>query len=439
MYKSHFKAWGLTKYKRESDMRAIIHAHRDLLQQPKDRMIRVRDRKVKNQEVVRYWQRKGFSIDEVIAQKPAPVGVESFEVISPVTPPLSTPKAFALPEQMLFAVKAYILGSSQSETWSLLGDDSRELSIPAISRTTEIDNPEYELYYHCKTALELFKINNFRQGGYALISASAKIKGTLMQGNPRTLRYILHLTMHSFEAGRPEVALSVLRQLRALGAVIMGPNHPLPRICGWLTELEPSHMCHVLLLLEQMQVEMFENDVGPLHPNSLNAWSGLINTLDHLNETERAQRTLLDLISRCKSHFGPFALWTLGLRWTLGVHHLRSGKYGYALAVGESLIRDAQHLIPGNPPEDVEYRGKVYLRASGFEIAAHAQSGLHNLPAALTLIREAVDLQISCDVLTRAMPLLLQLEQWLIQDGQPGPAAEVRAKRLAMWSLEDMV
>ena len=68
-------------------------------------------------ETVRYFSRKGVSIDDVAAQaktSPTPAPVFCF---TPLQSSVSTPKALALPESIPTDVWNYINGSFDSGTW----------------------------------------------------------------------------------------------------------------------------------------------------------------------------------------------------------------------------------------------------------------------------------------------------------------------------------
>ena len=185
-------------------------------------------------------------------------------------------------------------------------------------------------------------------------------------------------------------------------------------------------LSHELIKLEILQVDAFADTFGPLHPLTLATWGGLIHTYDLLGYPDHARSTLIRVVSMCESNFGPLDPRTLRIRWTSGIHYLRHNEYHDALTVGESLKRHSRHLLEGNHMQDVDFRRKVHLRASGFEIVAQAQAGLGNLPSAILHDQEAIEIHKKGKVFTRILPLLVQLERWLREDGQEIAAARIR-------------
>ena len=69
MYKTQIRLWGLYKNSKQSEMIALVHRHSDQLSNGKASTLRIRGRPIKYAEVVRYFRRKGVSIEEITAQR----------------------------------------------------------------------------------------------------------------------------------------------------------------------------------------------------------------------------------------------------------------------------------------------------------------------------------------------------------------------------------
>ncbi|KAL2057518.1 hypothetical protein ABVK25_001902 [Lepraria finkii] len=93
MYKMRIKQWGLDKKNnKENEMRAIVHKNKQRSDQGKRSVYRTRDRQVDYADVVRYFNRKKISIDDVIARRTGSATPEAVECFTPVLSP-ATPRA----------------------------------------------------------------------------------------------------------------------------------------------------------------------------------------------------------------------------------------------------------------------------------------------------------------------------------------------------------
>lgn len=166
MYKNHIKLWRLDKKHKENEMRAVIRKNHLRDQQGKSSRFEIRGRPVEIADAVRYFKRKGVSVEDVLASCTASLTPEAVKCFTPVTSPLSTPRELAAPERILISIRDYFHGSFDSGTWvktePLIYCYSMKAAIASEA------NP-YELQSHLNTAIQLFHLKRFSAAGQALI------------------------------------------------------------------------------------------------------------------------------------------------------------------------------------------------------------------------------------------------------------------------------
>lgn len=224
MYKTHIKRWGLDKKNKENEMRAIVRKKKQMGDQGKAVTFRVRGRLVDYRDVVRYWERKGVRVEDVIAQRTGSVTPEAVECFTAPQSPITTPESLAIPERILVSIRDYFNGSFESGTWFTID--------PRLScRTTKVEEDTtehlYALIEQSFIACWLFENNRSAEGGQILISATARIKKILLAEHPMTLTYLLTLCAYLCKRRRHEIALAIFRQISALARMTDREFHPL--------------------------------------------------------------------------------------------------------------------------------------------------------------------------------------------------------------------
>ena len=159
--------------------------------------------------VVRYWKRKGISIDDVISQRAASTTPEAVEYSTPVPSRIMTPKLMTIPGQIFGAISDYYKGSFDSGTWISI---SPYLDCHTIKVQEDASSLLDPLYEQCCIACQLFAQESFQEAGQTLISATAGIKRILLAEHPRTLSNLFALFIHTSRQGRHEISLAILRQ-----------------------------------------------------------------------------------------------------------------------------------------------------------------------------------------------------------------------------------
>ena len=109
--------WGLDKKNKEPEIRAIDHKNKQEAEQGERSHFCVRKRDSNFSEVVRYWKRRGVTVDEFIARSTAlsrPETVECSTDVASRTTPLDD---LATREYTLRIIRGYVAASFESVTW----------------------------------------------------------------------------------------------------------------------------------------------------------------------------------------------------------------------------------------------------------------------------------------------------------------------------------
>ena len=110
-------------------MRAIVRKKKQRADLGRGSIICVRGQNLDYAEVVRYWDRKGVAVDDVIARWTSSPTPEAVEFSTPVPLPIQTPQVLAIPEQMFRCIRNYVQGSFESGSWVKTDASSRCYSI----------------------------------------------------------------------------------------------------------------------------------------------------------------------------------------------------------------------------------------------------------------------------------------------------------------------
>lgn len=224
MYKTYITKWGLNKKNKEPEMRAIVRKYKQRENQGKKSRICVRKQQRNFADVVRYWERKGKSIDDIIARQTASPTPEAVEVSTPLTSPILTIPELATPERMLRCIRDYYRGSFESGTWVHTEPTSRCYSIKDNNRARD---RWVSFSQSCDLACELFQRGLFHEAGDTLISTTGKSKNTLSGEHPDNLAELEntlqpddfrvctirgYLADEYFEVGRYDDAMTLIQK-----------------------------------------------------------------------------------------------------------------------------------------------------------------------------------------------------------------------------------
>ena len=285
MYKSRIKQWGLdTKNNREREMRAIARIHKQRLDQGKRSIYRVAGRLMEYEDAVRYFRRKNISIEDVIARRissPIPEAVQCFTPVlsptnspaamsfTPIHRPIVTPQVLAIPERLLVTIWSYCRSSFESGKWKPIGGSSsfgRSMDIPRDGKVfLNI------LSIQCRHACMLFTNGYPGDAGKALNLAASTIGRILPADHPEILRHLFSIVSNFHRRRRIEIALSLLRQFSAMAEILLGREHPLCQISGWLTCVDLPQLDDTISRCGESTADCFETFSGPVNPSTVDA------------------------------------------------------------------------------------------------------------------------------------------------------------------------
>ena len=415
MYKTHIKQWGLDKKNKDFEMRAVVRKNKQRADQGKGSIIRIRGQLRDFAEVVRYWNRRGISIDDIIARRTASPTPEAVECFTPVPSPILTPEVLAIPERMFRCIRDYFEGSFESGTWVI--------TEPLFHCVTTKDKENTDeclagLVLQCELACLLFSRSMFQEAGQNLIAATAKIKQILSAELPRSLIELFRLINYVRRHKRDEMALIILRQFSALGKVVLGSEHPLSRICEWLDSTSLSGFDDTIVRCMEGICDQFERFVGHMHWSTLCARLNYIVVADPgVNAGIQMGQNLLD---ECEKTLRPHDSRILLVRGYMAEIYFHEGYFVEARTLSQENIACSQHFQLTNE--------RFYQENEDHYLLARSQHALGEVDLGIATLHKVIDLTLSRfgsqDWMLRRF--LLPLEDLYLEQGRWSVAAQVR-------------
>ena len=419
MYKTRIKQWGLDKKNKANEMRAIIRKKKQLGDLGKSTAFRVRGQLVDYEDVVRYWERKGVRIDDVIAQRSNSKTPETVDCFVSLPFPTRTPESMTVPERILVSIRDYCKGSFETGTWFVTDPRTN------CQTTKSQEDPFVDLkalHRQSTLACKLFARNQFKEAGQTLIHATSGIKRILLAEQPDTLQFLFNTLASVYSQGRYEIALAILRQFSALAEILVGEGHPLRCICGSLASLLPSQFEDIIARCNRSASDQFENFLGPMNWSTLLSRTTLIKGVDIYSDMSYKVFQLQALLRKCEATLGFRDPRTFEIRIKLAWYYYHKSDHVEAIRLGWDIVAHAQHA-------DSSLDGSEFS-TEGLWIVAASQYALGETDSAEAYLREAIDIPLSefdpYDDFT--MHCLVILEEWLVEKGQLNSAAEVRKR-----------
>lgn len=206
-----------------------------------------------------------------------------------------------------------------------------------------------------------------------------------------------------------------LRQFCCLGSVVLGPEHPLGIIWGFLASLETIYCAELILKAFESINVCLEAVLGPTHTTTLNYSRNRTRMVARTNvyqakmKTKQALQTLETQLDPCDSRLGY-------LRFTLAEVLLREQNYMEAEQV-------AQEMLSYAPPGKAGF----VTRARGLYLLAWVHKIYGETFEAELKLQEVIDTYLASgpkyDGLARAH--LVIYAQWLTEWGCPDEADRV--------------
>ena len=426
MYKTHIKQWGLDKKNKEFEMRGIVRKNKQRADEGKGSIICVRGRLRNFAEVVRYWDRKGVSIDDIIARQTASPTPEAVEFFTPVPTPVLTPQVLATPERIFRCIRNYCEGSFDSGTWVRTEPFTGCYS---IKDEQTLDSRVGDFGIQCISACELFSRDLFQEAGQTLIAATAKTKNILSAEYPENLTDLFRLIVMVRRRRRDEIALIILRQFSALGKVLLGSEHPLSRICEWIGSVYALNFDDIIFRCMESIVDQFERFVGPMHRSTLSFRLGSIAVV---TEGNTRIQMVQKLFGECEKISWPQDFRIFQVRSWLAKEYLAESYHVEAMTLGQENMACSRHAQSMD--------ASILLQSEGLSMVAKCQYALGEVDLGITNLDKAIALRMSRwgQQESRARCWLVYLEDWYLRLGDWSSAAQVRDWREKTLEAVDM-
>lgn len=397
-------------------MKAIARKKSERDQKGKASHFTVRGRTMHYAEVVRYFQRRGASIDDVVAQRTASKTPEAVKCYTPLRSPIRTPEALALPEQIFITVRDYHKGCFEAGIWA--GDDQKN-----ICSTNKVHSSPWgsilKLRDQGYLALDLFEEARFQEAGVVLRGATASIEEIVEGEHPHTLIELYMIASLFRMAGRPEVSAAILRHFSAMAQLKLGEWHPLRLICERLASASELSFENIVLQSCQILCGVFKSVLGPLHTSTIDVRSVVVylNSSFALSPQETSYQ---ELLRECETNLGPYDIRTLNVRLQLAYEYLKQGNFPEAKEMAETLITHAHSDL---------------FRSLGLSVLAKAQYGLKETQEAEMSLRAAIDIGRSFWGGDGGLVQnwMFKLEGWLEARGDFESAAQMHEERMVAW------
>lgn len=371
-------------------------------------------------EVVRYWERKGTTVDEVIARltaSPTPEAVKCFTVVSsPITPP----DDLATPEYILRIIRGYIIASFDSGIWVKTAPQPKCYSIKGgkdVNHAIQFSNI-------CYLAGTLLLRQNFDEAENTFSAASAISRKMLLAERPDTIDAILHRVAGMQSNDLHEMPLPILRQLSVRSKELLGESHPLCLLTAWLATMVGAQIESIISKCFEVMIDYFESLVGPMHQSTLSFHLTL-------NEMDPNPAILRRLLNQCESALGSYDERTLIVRVELMACTWTKGNYAEAMRIAEDLltvIQNTEAIV-----ESIWYQSEAYIWI------AHCHYSLGELDSAVANLQAAINLSLTHfgSRYPSVTIWLLTLEQWSIEQGDLIAAMVARDQRISILVLTE--
>ena len=413
MYKTKITQWGLDKKNKENEMRAIMRKTGCRVFKGKDSTFYIRGKTVKFENVVRYCERKGASfIDEIIAQRVASKTPEAVVCSTPVLSPLRAPDELARDERMLVAVRDY-----------------QQLSLQATVGSSVILTQLNALYDQSMLACALFDKHSPHQAGQALIKATAGIQTIVQAPSPGTIHFLLWIFLDLLNYGKNEIAITILRQFAAMSDMFLPKEHPFGVIWSRLALMdltERGHFGHVYQSSMRVNIECLEKLLGPLHTMTIDAkLDTLASNTNTQNHTQR-ELGIKSLLRECELALDPDDDRTESVCRELARYYLSNDNPMEAKRLAQALYDQTK-----------SDQGRIRL----LYLLARSHHRLGEIVAAEETMRKAINLGITKwswhDGEVHRM--VLDLEDWLVEQGKLDSAAQLREERMGYWEPPELL
>jgi ubiquitin thioesterase OTU1 len=340
MYKKRLNRWGLVKYNKEHEIKAILSKRMERSAVGKNTAFELRGRLVDMADVDQYARRKPITMRDIMAWRSAgaktPSGLRCFTP-EPLIQCPHPPEVFSTPERLLRDVRIYSIGSFEARTWVSQGLQRFCTSVKDVDSTSDAIE---EIRDSLTTACILIDQNSILEAGAQLDAACSKIRKIVLAENPQTITRLIEIMVLVKAFGRPELVGMMLRQLVAMSAIILPtPHHPMHSIFTALCRLELQQFDEMALRAWDCMIGVFHHFLGPSHLSTRVSKLDRLDTAISSLDKERSDEYLKTILEAGRGACGSDLLESVEGLVSLG-GYLRSRKrYTDLLEVGGELIQ----------------------------------------------------------------------------------------------------
>lgn len=438
MYKNHITRWGLDKKHKKDEMKAIVRKNKQRADLGKESVFSVRGRAIENRELMRYLKRKHLTIQDVLSERQTRTTPEAVECRTPSPRTIASPDLFAIPERIFRNLQDYTRGSFENGTWLISGQE-----YPCYSSKTRSQGSDglHRLYRELPTACQLFKRGDAQEAGQILISATANMKNALMAEDPMLLRFIFAIILNLDISSRCElgIGLSLLKYLSSLGEVVLGREHPVVRIFGWLASVHGHQLHSVAAKALESVADQFSSILGPMHCSTLNVRLACIVSVDAHRDLERRVHQLRVLLEECGRTFGFNDFRIFDICTNLARQLIAMKDYQGAERISRDMMRhEFEACSLGLRPQTDAFNSMP------LSILAFSRWEQQDKASAVRYMMDAINrLTLSVGKPDgRVRIWMMRLEDWLVDMGDLAGASTIRERRqevLTYWRNEEEI
>ncbi|KAM0802989.1 hypothetical protein BDR22DRAFT_961051 [Usnea florida] len=419
MYKTHIQQWGLDKKVKDAEMRAVVRKNKQRADQGKSSIIRIRGQSRGLEEFLRHCDRKGLSIDDIIARHASSPTPDTVELLTPGPSRISTPQPLEVPERIFRCIRDYYSGSFESGNWVRTEVNLECYSIKCGQRAAIHAD---KFCRQCDSACTLFSMKLFEEGGRSLTAAFGRIKRMLLADQPGTISEILRLISKLRSWKREEIALIILRHFSDLSKELLGREHPLTHIFEWYGLLYASDSDEVVSRCIQGMADYFESFVGALHLSTLRF---CIRSIEFVTQEGEARiQKLQKLLNQCEGDMQPYDNRVLWVRFNLALEYYNQNYFVESRNLGQENFADSQDI-----PSKVN---RKHYETPALRTIALCQYALGEVDLGIANLNEAINSRLSIfgpqDPTARYW--LVDLEVWHLEQGNWDVAEQIRDYRM---------
>lgn len=356
MYKDRLTRWRISKNVKASDIKSIVRKEDALGDTTGPEFYTVGDRLIRADRLQQAMQRRATVARRVLkngarkleseSSSPGPAWASLVSSPSPswacmrestpLSPQISLPDAFRMPESVLVHSRSYILGTFES------------IKVDGAVVDLKHEGPVHQ----CRMAFEETLANLGLVQGLdrvafrSLDGAFDLVRPCLLDRDPQFIVVFLQIMSLCLWFKKPEIMQMLVSYLHELSRVVLGSNHPITRICNDLKTADVEASRHICKLAAEAAWHQFR---GYLYPFKIDSFVRLTGTyadiLDSLDLNDEREAFLRYVVSSCDPELVPVEQ-RLHLELHLIMCLRRQTKFPEAL---ERLDRIRQDIMDNEP------------------------------------------------------------------------------------------